>query len=226
MDNNLFRIVQFHNPDDEALTIIYNKEPVRTIQPGETVAIVKMWSDNGAKHLADRIMRKNGQNLLNKEDRAKVVATIILSEEGSLLGTQPSQNQLADQLINKATNPTANPNQWKFDPLTGKPLPAEPQPELPQPVPTPTHTNPEIAGVMAGVTTQQGTGSLPAQDLTREEAPPAPRDKSNDTKEQVLSWIVNNLPVNYNSDPETKSRLDAMDVDELKREFKYESLAA
>lgn len=230
MDNRLFDLITFHNPLEIPFKITYNNEIVRTIPANTTVQMVRMWADAGKKDLVDILMRRDKVNLLNKEKRAEYEKQVILGEEGSLLGVAPTTNQLADQLLKQAENaknPVNNQQLWKFDPLTGKPLQAEQV--MPQPDPTPetisskpVFTNPEVANVMSNIST--GTGSLPAQDLTKEEEVVNIQPKEPETKEQLEQWIRANLPVNMD-DATTKEKYNAMTLEEAIKEFKYRELA-
>lgn len=229
MDNKLFDLVTFHNPLDVPFQIVYNKEIVRTIPAGGTMQIVSMWAMAGEIDLVNILMRRDKVSLLNKEARAQYRQKVILGVEGSLLGEQPSQNELANQLLQKAAeknSPASNTQAWKFDPLTGKPIesqqstPQEPMPEMPKPKIT--YANPEVNAVMTGLSAQ-GTGALPAQDMTTDEAPVV-LDKTNVSKEQVVAWIRATLPVNIDL-PEVKTQIDAMTVEQLRKEYNYDALA-
>lgn len=212
-------MAQFHNPDDEPFQIRYDGQIVRTVPPNETIPLVLMWAQAGCKHLADKLLKKRKLSLLNKNERSKIEAGIILSVEGSLLGATPSQNELANQLLDKAQNPTPDKKVWKFDPLTGKPLERE---EEVIPAPKATYTNPGVANVMSGLTPKPN--NAPAIDLSTPDEPPVEVDKSKATREQVLAWARKTLPINFN-DPETVDKLESMDLAELKRQLNYEQLA-
>jgi hypothetical protein len=227
MDSKLFDLITVFNPLDDPFPILYNKEIVRTIPPHSQLQMVRMWGEAGARDLCDLVMRKNKISILNKEKRAEFMAKIILSVEGSLLSTQPSQNELANQLLEtheKNLNPASNPNNWAFDPVTGKPLKGtESMIEPPKSV-APVYS-PAVVEVMNGVSSARESNKPPI-DMSPEEIVIPPEKKIEDiTKETILSWIVNNLPINYN-DPETKARIDMMSKEELAKEFRYFELAA
>lgn len=224
MDNTLYNLVTFHNPLEIPFTIVYNNETVRTIPAGGTMQIVKMWADAGKIDLVNILMRRDKVSLLNRQERSKYEMKVILGEEGSLLSQTPTQNELANQLLEKASNPASNPTSWKFDPLTGRPLQAEQAMPHPEPTPEPpkiTYTNPEIASVMGNVSS--GSGSLPAQDMTTDE-PAVIEDKSNATKEQVVAWMRATLPLDFDN-PKVLEEIDSMSVEQLRKAHNYDNLA-
>src|SRR3990167_964795 len=72
-------VTRFINVDDEAFTVIINKNFVAKIEPGETKTLVFSVARVGAKHLIDRVLQKRGikDSLRDTPERQTIFAQIL-----------------------------------------------------------------------------------------------------------------------------------------------------
>ena len=72
-------VTRFINVDDEAFTVIINKNFVAKIEPGETKTLVFSVARVGAKHLIDRVLQKRGikDSLRDTPERQTLFAQIL-----------------------------------------------------------------------------------------------------------------------------------------------------
>lgn len=156
---------------------------------------------------------------------------------------QPVPRQLP--IVEQPTKPE-NP-EWKFDPTTGEPIKpkvvgitpdqvktdnVEVQQDAPSgiaptiPTEPPAHPDEETNQILNTMRSSNEERSLGEQVINADETPVAPTANRplNPSREDLMDYAKNVLMMNT-EDPTTKAKLEAMDIETLKKEIKYDPYA-